>query len=121
MALIDPQAVTLGSVLSLPNVGRGMNTAVYQLADSTVKLEVSHSVMKARTRRTVRITQSKVANNPLVSGQSVPASQWTYIVQDTPNGGYFTNAEQITLLTAISTWLSANTNANATKFVGGES
>jgi hypothetical protein len=42
------------------------------------------------------------------------------MVLDVPVNG-FTTAEQVQIITGLTTWLTASTNANATKMVGGES
>jgi hypothetical protein len=119
MAYSDPQSVTIGSAQSLARTGQGNNSGVFTKDDGTVQLNVAHAYNK-RTRRTARIQFSKVVADPLVTGTNLRLSSSVYIVLDTPISG-FTVAEQVQLITGLTTWLTASTNANATKLAGGES
>lgn len=119
MAYSDPQSVTIGSAHSLPRTGQGIDTGSFYKDDGTVQLLVSHSRGK-RTRRTARINFSKVVADPLITGTNLRVSASAYIVLDVPING-FTVAEQVQIITGLTTWLTASTNANATKLVGGES
>lgn len=119
MALADPQSVTVnGSAQTLPRTSVGPNASTYTTADGTVQLSVSSTYGK-RIRHTVRVTSNKIAADPLVSGVNLRVSASAYLVWDGPQAG-FSAAEQKELVLAVATWLSANTGANATKFVGGE-
>jgi hypothetical protein len=119
MAFSDPQSVTIGSAQSLPRTGSGQTSGVFTKDDGTVKLEVSHSLGK-RNRRIARVTQTKIVADPLITGTNLRLSSSVYIVVDVPPSG-FTVAEQVQIITGLTTWLTASTNANATKLVGGES
>lgn len=119
MAYSDPQSVTIGSAISLPRTGQGIDTGKFTSADGTTELVVSHSRGK-RVRRTARVNYAKVVADPIVTGTNLRVSASVYIVADVPVNG-FTTAEQVQLITALTTWLTASTNANATKLVGGES
>lgn len=119
MALADPQSVTVGgSAKSLPRTSTGVNQSTYTSADATVSALVSHQYGR-RTRRTMRVTSTKITTDPLNSTANVRVSMSSYIVLDVPPTG-FTAAEQKEILLAVATWLSANTGANADKLVGGE-
>lgn len=119
MAYADPQSVTIGSALSLPRTGSGIGTGTFTKDDGTAQLVVSHQVGK-RIRRTARINYSKIVADPLVTGTNLRLSASVYVVLDVPING-FTVAEQVQIITGLTTWLTASTNANATKLVGGES
>jgi hypothetical protein len=119
MAFSDPQSVTIGTAQSLPRTGQGIGTGQFTKDDQTVSLVVSHAVGR-RTRRTVRVNLAKVVPDPIVTGTNLKVSGSVYIVLDVPPNG-FSPAEQVQLITGLTTWLTASTNANATKFVGGES
>lgn len=119
MALSDPQSLTLASgAVSLPRTSSGVNSSAYTAADATTTFSVSHNYAK-RTRRTARVTLNKITTDPLLSGANVRVSSSAYVVLDVPPAG-FTADEQKGLLTAIATWLTASTGANAAKLVGGE-
>lgn len=115
----DPQALTIGSALSLPRIGTGLNSGTFQTADGLVVLKNSHLYGK-RTRRTIRIDHSKVAADPLVAAQNLRYSASVYLVVDAPPVGY-TPADLTSICTGLFTNLTASTNANLTKFLGGES
>lgn len=119
MAFSDPQSVTIGSAQSLPRTGQGIGTGSFTKDDGTVGLVISHTNGK-RIRRTARVNFAKVVADPLVTGTNLRVSSSCYIVLDVPVNG-FTVAEQVQIITGLTTWLTASTNANATKLVGGES
>lgn len=119
MAFADPQSVTIGSALSLPRTGQGVNTGSFTKDDGSAQLVVSHQYGK-RVRRTARVNYSKIVADPLVTGTNLRLSSSVYIVLDVPVNG-FTVAEQVQIITGLTTWLTASTNANATKLAGGES
>ncbi len=118
MAYTDPQSVTIGSAYSLPRTGSGINSGTFSDSTGVAKLSVAHQYGK-RTRRTARVDFSKIAADPLISSQNIRHSASVYLVIDTPITG-FTVAEQVQIITGLTTWLTATTNANATKLAGGE-
>lgn len=118
MAYADPQSVTIGSALSLPRTGSGVNTGTFTKDDGTAQLTVSHQYGK-RIRRTARVNYSKIVADPLITGTNLRLSSSVYVVLDVPVNG-FTVAEQVQIITGLTTWLTASTNANATKLAGGE-
>lgn len=115
----DPQTLTIGSALSLPRIGTGLNTGVFQTSDGLVKFSLDHKIGK-RTRHTVRVDLSKVAADPLIAAQNLRYSMSGYFVLDVPPQG-FSVTEQLNLITGLTGNLAASTNANWTKFIGGES
>jgi hypothetical protein len=115
----DPQAVTVGGVAkSLPRVGSGLGQGVFQTSDSVFTLNVAHSYGK-RNRRTAKLTQKTLSADPLVPTQNVPISGSFYVVADYPVQG-LTLTQQTDLAAALATWLTAGTNANLIKLLGGE-
>lgn len=119
MAFSDPQSVTIGSAISLPRTGQGIDTGAFTSADGTTAVLVSHAKGR-RYRRTARVNFAKIVADPIVTGTNLRVSASCYIVLDVPPNG-FSTAEQIQLITGLTTWLTAASNANATKLVGGES
>lgn len=119
MAYSDPQTVTvLGSAQTLPRTGSGVGVGSFSKDDGTVLLNVSHQNGK-RTRRQAKLTISKISADPLLTNVNVRLSASAYIVVDVPNQG-FTLTEQTQLIAGLTTWLTASTNANAVKLLGGE-
>ncbi|DAD51621.1 TPA_asm: coat protein [ssRNA phage Zoerhiza.2_2] len=116
----DPQSVTIGTAQSLPRTGISGNAGTFTKDDGTVALGIAHSQSKrGRVRSTARIDYSKIVADPLITGTNLRLSASAYIVIDKPING-FTVAEQVQLITGLTTWLTSSTNANATKLGGGE-
>jgi hypothetical protein len=119
MAFSDPQSVTVtGSASSLARTGSAIGSGSFSSNDGTVSLAVSSAYGK-RVRRTARINLSKIAADPLVSANNIKYSASAFIVVDAPITG-FTVAELTTLIHGLSTWLTASSDANAIKLLGGE-
>lgn len=117
--LADPQSVTIsGAANSLPAVSRNGYVSEYSLADSSLKLKVSHSFGN-RTRSQVAINSNKITADPL-SDANISVGASVYLVIDRPAAG-FTQAELVAIIAGLCGWLTASTNANATKVVGLES
>lgn len=116
----DPQTVTINGVANTCNrVAVGDLSSTYRTADETVQLRISHKSAKNRTRRMARIDQTIVATDPLSAEQQYQTAG-AYIVVDEPKVG-FSDAQLQYIITALTTWLTANTNANTTKLLGSES
>jgi len=116
----DPQALKVGSAtLTLPRVQSLGSSATYQVPDGTTQLVVSHSYPNGnkRARRTVRVNRRKVAADPVTALNSVYTSSH-YFVSDVPQAG-FTIEDLRADLKSLTDWLAVD--ANATKFLGGES
>jgi len=116
----DPQSVTIGTAQTLARTGISGNAGSFTKDDGTAALQISHSQSKSnRKRSTARVDFSKIVADPLVTGTNLRLSASAYIVIDRPVNG-FTVAEVVQLITGLTTWLTASTNANATKLGGGE-
>lgn len=115
MAYADPQNIVSKS---LPRTSSEVNAGEFRNADSDTMLRVSHQYGR-RNRRLVKLTSNKIAPDPF-TGVNTAFSASVQLVLDVPPVG-FTLAEQTALIAGLSTWLTAATNANATKFIGGES
>lgn len=118
MALSDPISVPFDSAVSLPRTGAGLNAGVFTSSDGQTLLRVNHSYGR-RTRRVVRLENSKIAPDPLISAQNVRHSMSAYLVVDVPLTG-FSVAEQQEHVEALTGFLAASTGADLTKFLGGE-
>lgn len=116
----DPQSVTIGGVAtSLPRVGSGIGNGVFQTPDSSVTLSVSHSYGK-RNRRTAKLTSKTLATDPITPSNNIPVSWTFYVVADAPVQGV-TQDQQKDQAAALAAWLTASSNANLIKLLGGES
>jgi len=88
MAFADPQSVTINAVaISLPRTSSGVNLGAFTSNDGLTKLDVADQYGK-RTRRTLRLTSSKIAADPLIAAQNIRYSMSAYLVVDTPITGY---------------------------------
>ena len=118
MALADPQSLTIGGTATSLVRTDGPNPGVFSSADGAITFKVTPQQGK-RLRRTVRVDFAKIAADPLTAvNKRVSGS--VYLVVDFPTDG-FTTADLVAQIAALSTWLTASTNANATKVIAGES
>jgi len=116
MALSDPQSVTLASVAkSLVRIITDKMSAVYALADGTLKLSVSHSIGR-RNRTSIRLDQNMITTNPLNDVKNM-AGQSAILIIDR-KAGEFTNDQSKALLVALADYAKT---ANLDKILGGES
>lgn len=114
----DPQSVTINSTpTSLPRVLIGNAEATYRASDDTVQMRISHQDSKGRKRHMVRIDQTVIAADPLTA-ENTSQKTGVYIVVDEPSFG-FSDTELGYLITALSDWLAASTNA--AQLLGSES
>lgn len=114
--LADPQSVTINAVAtSLPRTSNGATQNVYTSADGVTSMTTKQNVTATRFRREVRLSQHKVAADP-ISGLNKDLGVSVYVVVDEPKSGY-TDAEIGYLIDALKTWLSS---ANYNKVLGGE-
>lgn len=118
MAFADPQTVTVNSVARV--MARILNdgtSAVYQSADESWKLSISHTTSRnGRTRTQVRFDQRAVVSNPLDSSNDYDTLTY-YTVIDRPAYGFsMVQVEQI--VAGLNAWL---TNATVDKLYGKES
>lgn len=92
MALSDPQTVTVNAVAQvMPRVNSGNLNALYQKADQTFGLEVSHQEAKVsgktRFRHRYRLTERAVVTSQLDSSNSFDTCSITIII-DRPEFGF---------------------------------
>jgi len=119
MSYADPQSVTINAVpVSLPRTSSGQGQGGFASADGTVLMSVSHQYGK-RTRRAMRLTQSKTSADPLIPSQNVRSNMSVTLVVDHPVNG-FTVAEQKYLVDALVAYLTASSGAKVTQLLGGE-
>jgi len=119
MAFSDPQSVDIGAgAVSLPRTGSGIGTGSFTSADGTLSMLVRNSYGKTY-RRNVSIIIKKYASDPTNPALNKPVQATVNITVDQPIQG-FTAAELKTAVTGIFANLTASTNANLIKLLGGE-
>lgn len=100
----DPQVVTVNAVAhSMPRVEVKGTSAIYQKADETYKLTLSHTKQKDRIRSMVRIDFRAVVADPITAVNDYETLSF-YFVIDRPVVGFSqTQVEQ--LITGLEAWL----------------
>lgn len=114
----DPQSVTVNAVAqSMPRQGSTQPDRIgtFSTADGTFTFEVRQNKTAARFRLEVRLTQKKVAADPLTA-LNKEVSTSVMIVVDEPRWG-FSDIELGYLTSALVAWFTA---ANRDKLLGGE-
>lgn len=115
---VDPQSVTVNAVAkSMPRVGSSAPTKVgtFQTADGEFNFRISQYATASRFRREVRLTQQKVAVDP-ISAVNKEVSSSVVITVDEPKFG-FSDTELGYLTSAMVAWFTAG---NRDKLLGGE-
>lgn len=114
--LADPQSVTINAVaISLPKTANGPTQNTFTSADGNNSMVTKQNVTATRFRREVRLTQKKVAADP-ISAVNTEKSASVYLVIDEPRSG-FSDQEIGYVIDALKGWLLA---ANYNKVLGGE-
>lgn len=114
--LADPQSVSINGVAtSLPKTHAGISDNVFTSADGNTYMTTKQTQSKSRFRREVRLSQSKIAADP-ISGLNRQLGTSVYLVVDEPRAG-FTDIELGYLIEALKGWL---TSTNYNKVLGGE-
>lgn len=114
----DPQSVTINAVAqSLPTISREGKKSVYQKADGSFTLTISHDVSAKRERHLVRLDHRKTVSDPLTPANNVDVAAAVYLVIDNPITG-FSDAELGYDVAGLVAWL---TTTNVGKALGLES
>jgi hypothetical protein len=116
LMLADPQSVTINAVaVSLPKVQAGPTSDTFASADGITSMVTKQNVTATRFRREVRLSQKKIAADP-ISAVNKEIGVSVYLVVDEPRAGY-TDTEIKYLIEALKAWLTAG---NQDKILGGE-
>jgi len=100
----DPQSITVSAVAqSMPRVESNGKQAIYQKADETYKLTISHQKPKGRIRSMARVDFRAVVADPLTSANDYEVLS-LYVVVDRPEVG-FTSAQVEALRAGFFAWL----------------
>ncbi len=114
----DPQTVTVNAVpVALPRQGSTQpdRLGTFASADGLFQFDVRQNKTSNRFRREVRLTQKKIAADP-ISSLNKEVSTSVMIVVDEPRWG-FSDTELSYLTAGLIAWF---TNANRDKLLGGE-
>jgi len=115
--LSDPQSVTVNAVaIPLARTKQGANENMYTAADGKTSMTTKQNTTAKRFRREVRLTQTKIAADP-ISAVNAEAGFSVYLVVDEPRSGVFSDTEIGYVIDALKAWL---TSANYTKILVGE-
>lgn len=114
----DPQSVTIGGVATpLPRIpsDQPIRVGQFQSTDGTVSLSARQDKTNNRFRREIRLTQKKVAADP-ISAVNKEVSTSIIIAIDEPRWG-FSDSEVGILCNSLVAWFTAG---NRDKLLGGE-
>jgi hypothetical protein len=117
----DPQTVTINAVAQvMPRVSSGDNKGSFSLPDGTYQLKFAHQYGK-RTRRTVRLDNTKIAANPFDTTLNQRVGASVYLVVDVPaNGQSYTLLEVRQMVEGFTAYLTTGAAGNIAKLLGGE-
>lgn len=115
MAFADPQTVL---TQSLARTSSGVNSGSFKKDDGTRQLDIGHQYGR-RTRRVIKLTDTKIAVDPLVPSNNKPYSMSVSLVVDTPTTGY-TVAEAKVIVDGLVAYLTASSGARVAQLLGGE-
>lgn len=116
MAFADPQSVTVNAVAqSLPRVGLGPSSGIFQKDDQSYKLEIFHD-KKKRTRHIAKLSFRKIAADVYTASNNIEYTGSVTLTLDGPNVGY-TNTDLLNIVNGFVGWL---TPANVTKVIAFE-
>ena len=115
----EPQSVTIsGSAKSLNRTSSVLDGSKWATADRAHQMSLTHTYGR-RHRHTLRFQMDTLVANPLVAGQNITQSMTLFITADVPAGYDTATAKAAT--DGVFANLSANSGANITKLLGGES
>ncbi len=115
----DPQSVTIsGTTISLPRTSSSLNSGSLTANDGATKLDIAHTYGK-RVRRTIAITVKKYATDAANPSQNIPVSSTIRLTVDHPVQGYTVADLQAAIVGFLGN-LTASSNANIGKLLGGE-
>ena len=118
----DPQTVTVnGTPYTLPRQGVASpdRLGTFANADGTQQFDVRQNKTNNRRRREARFTVGGVLAADPITGVNKEVSASVIFAVDEPKYG-FSDSELTAYSSALITWLTASSNANLIKMLGGE-
>lgn len=112
----DPQSITVATVAqSMPRISTAEQKSIYQKADGTYALTLSHQAAKKRIRRMARFDKKAIVADPLTAVNDYE-KLGVYLVVDEPEYG-FSDQDIADMITGFIAWFTAG---NIAKFLGNE-
>lgn len=114
--LSDPQTLTIDGISTdLPSISVSPTETLYQSSDGKLRLRVSYTTDKAKTRYLVRVEEDAISADP-ISAVNAKKTCAVYVVIDQPLFGFAdTRVRDITV--SLKDWL---TSANILKVLGNQ-
>jgi len=121
MAFADPQSVTINAIASsLPRVGFGVGEGKFKKDDGNMSLTLRQRVTaKGRKQSAARLDDTMIGADPFNGALNASYSRSITLTADIPPVG-FTQVQNQQFATGFITWLTANSNANLIRLLGGE-
>ncbi len=115
--LADPQSVTINAVASnLYKTGISPTVTTFTSASGLITMNAKQNQTAKRFRREIRLTQQKVAADPISAVNALEGVS-VYLVIDEPKNGVFTDTEIAYLANALTAWQGTG---NFSQFLRGE-
>jgi len=118
--LTEPQSVTTDAAHSLPRVGTSANSGEFRNSTDGYDLVITHEYSPSRQRHVVWLEQEKIVTDPLFSTQNKRVIARATLTVSAPQSG-FTQTQLKELAKGLIGNLSASSDANLIKIIGGES
>lgn len=119
MAFNDPQSITINAVArSLPRFLNGTQVGQFNSADGVTQLTIDPKGTRTRRSNKVSIRENVNVTDPVTGLTKVESHSFTIISNRPLTGVSDVVAEQ--LAAGVIAWLTASTNANLKKVLGGE-
>ena len=118
--LTEPQSVTTDAAHSLPRVGMDSKSGEFANAADGYDLRITHDYSSSRQRHVVWLEQTKIVTDPLFSTQNKQVVARATLTVSGPMSG-FTQTQLKELTKGLLGNLTASSDANLIKVIGGES
>lgn len=121
MAFPDPQSLTVGTTpgaVSCARTGSSDNAGAFTSSDLQYQLKVRHTP-GPRYRHNAQFRTDQIVSNPLVPDQNMSVYATVDFTVSAPRNGLSTD-QVVELAAALADWLTASTNANLVRLIGGE-
>lgn len=120
MSFSDPVKIKIGATeYELPRTSVGKNESEYTGNEGDLVVKAASAYGK-RTRRTLRVDQTKITADPFIPANNTSVSMSNYIVFDLPPAG-FTPAEALAVYKGFIETLQASSSKLVVQLLGGES
>jgi hypothetical protein len=118
--LTEPQSVTTDAAHSMPRVGMGASSGEFENSTDGYSFVITHDYSSSRQRHVVWLEQVKIVTDPLFSTQNKQVVARATITVSAPMSG-FTPTQLKELAKGLIGNLTASSDANLVKIIGGES